>query len=183
MLSMVRSGIGFTVGAVVFYGDVVTAFALALLYGAVGAGVMGVPWLLAVASALVVGVGVWCIVRAVPRSRPLKTRLEGWAYRVDDWIAPPVALPVVPLKPVDPLAFLLERAAAPSVPAPVRESQSTEPRPLTSAELASWKCWRCGETAVEGTHAWEDRGPYQLLSNHALKCPNGHRWTNSTDGG
>ncbi|MFC9916664.1 hypothetical protein [Streptomyces sp. NPDC127197] len=134
-------------------------------------------------SAVVVGVGVWCIVRAVPRSRPLKMRLEEWAVRADDWIAPPVPRPAVAPKPVDHLAFILERAAAPSMPASVPASRSTEPRPLVPYELAGWNCWRCGETAVEGTHAWRDRGPYQLLSNHTFVCPNGHRWDNSTDGG
>ncbi|MFB6881237.1 hypothetical protein ACFCY8_10425 [Streptomyces noursei] len=64
-------------------------------------------------------------------------------------------------------------------------SRSTEPRPLQSYELASWTCPDpdCGRTAAKGTHRWDDRGPYQLLSNHSLECPKGHRWSNSTDGG
>jgi hypothetical protein len=181
MQSVIRNGIAFTTGAVVFYGDVVAAFALALLSGVVGAGVVGLPLAVAVVSAVVAGVGVWCIVRAVPRSRPLKKQLEEWAERVDAWILPSTPRPAVAPRPVDPLAFVLDRAGA--GPAPVRESKSTEPRPLESYELATWKCPWCEQTPVEGTHAWEDRGPFQLLSNHAFTCPSGHKWTNSTDGG
>lgn len=69
-------------------------------------------------------------------------------------------------------------------PALARKSRSTEPRPLSAYELAGREpCWRCGEPPVEGTHAWDDRGDFQLLSTHTFKCPNGHGWTNSTDGG
>ncbi|MEU5298002.1 hypothetical protein [Streptomyces umbrinus] len=181
MKSVIRNGIAFTTGAVVFYADVVAAFALALLSGVVGAGVIGLPLAFAVVYAAAAGVAVWRIARAVPRSRPLKKRLEEWAERVDDWILPSTPRPAVTPKPVAPLAFTLERAAA--GPAPVQESKSTEPRPLKSYELATWKCPWCEQTPVAGTHAWEDRGPFQLLSNHAFTCPDGHKWTNSTDGG
>ncbi|MFJ8676726.1 hypothetical protein [Streptomyces sp. NPDC093589] len=77
----------------------------------------------------------------------------------------------------------LQLAATPTAYTPA--SRSTQPRPMDACELASWKCPDpdCGRTAAKGTHHWDDRGPYQLLSNHALECPNGHRWRNSTDGG
>lgn len=65
----------------------------------------------------------------------------------------------------------------------VAESRSTEPRALASYELADWECPYCEQTAVEGTHAWDDRGPYQLLSVHVLRCPAGHGWSNHNDGG
>ncbi|MFB7211049.1 DUF6919 domain-containing protein [Streptomyces sp. NPDC056255] len=84
--------------------------------------------------------------------------------------------------PVDHTAALL--APRPPRPAPPRASGSTEPRPLMAHELAGREeCWRCGEPPVEGTHAWDDRGDFQLLSIHAFKCAAGHGWTNSTDGG
>lgn len=180
MLPKVRNRIGFVLGALVFYGDVTAAFALALLYGVLGP---RVSWALAATSAVGVAVAAVCFVRAVPRSRPLKRRLEEWAGRLDDWIAPPLVRPAGATKPVDHLAFLLERATAPPVPAPATTSKSTEPRPLADYELAPWTCPTCQQTPVAGTHAWEDRGPFQLLSNHAFTCPDGHRWTNSTDGG
>ncbi|MGW6941363.1 hypothetical protein ACWGF3_20520 [Streptomyces xanthophaeus] len=62
-------------------------------------------------------------------------------------------------------------------------SRSTEPRALASYELADWPCPHCDESAVEGTHAWDDRGPHQLLSVHVLRCPAGHSWSNHNDGG
>lgn len=65
----------------------------------------------------------------------------------------------------------------------VPESRSTEPRALASYELADWRCPHCEEPAIEGTHAWDDRGPRQLLSVHVLRCPAGHRWSNHNDGG
>ncbi|MFJ1742614.1 hypothetical protein ACIOG4_28560 [Streptomyces microflavus] len=71
--------------------------------------------------------------------------------------------------------------AAPAASPPWRG----EPRDLRPYELANWQCpsTGCGRAAAKGTHSWEDRGPYQQLSNHRLECPLGHRWTNSTDGG
>ncbi|MFD3422663.1 hypothetical protein [Streptomyces decoyicus] len=77
--------------------------------------------------------------------------------------------------------FDTSAVTSPATPA----SRTTEPRPLKAYELASWICPEddCGRTAVKGTHHWDDRGPYQLLSNHFLECPEGHRWRNSTDGG
>lgn len=87
-----------------------------------------------------------------------------------------------PLAPVDHVAAL--PAPKPVRPAPARKSRSTKPRPLAAYELAGREpCWRCGEPPVEGTHAWDDRGDFQLLSNHTFKCANGHGWTHSTDGG
>ncbi|MFJ8855684.1 hypothetical protein [Streptomyces sp. NPDC102437] len=74
-------------------------------------------------------------------------------------------------------------ALKPPHPVPTRKSRSTEPRPLAAFELAGRECWRCGEPPVEGTHAWDDRGPFQLLSTHTFTCTNGHGWRNSTDGG
>lgn len=65
----------------------------------------------------------------------------------------------------------------------VPESRSTEPRVLASYELAEWSCPRCEESAVEGTQAWDDRGPHQLLSVHRLWCQAGHSWSNHNDGG
>lgn len=83
--------------------------------------------------------------------------------------------------PVDHVATLLARRPTRSVPP--RVSRSTKPRPLASYELAGREaCWRCGEPPMEGTHAWEDRGDFQLLSNHTFTCTNGHGWTHSTDG-
>lgn len=76
-----------------------------------------------------------------------------------------------------------EPAASTSPAALVAESRSTEPRALASYELADWECPHCEQTAVEGTQAWDDRGPYQLLSVHVLRCPAGHRWSNHNDGG
>ncbi|WP_424864062.1 hypothetical protein [Streptomyces sp. MMS24-I29] len=87
-----------------------------------------------------------------------------------------------PPAPVDHVAALL--APKPARPAPARKFRSTKPRPLAAYELVGREpCWRCGEPPVEGTHAWDDRGDFQLLSNHTFKCTNGHGWTNSTDGG
>ncbi|MEU0630609.1 hypothetical protein [Streptomyces sp. NPDC005989] len=87
-----------------------------------------------------------------------------------------------PPAPVDHVAALL--APKPARPALERKSRSTEPRPLAAYELAGREpCWRCGELPVEGTHAWDDRGAFQLLSIHAFKCAAGHGWMNSTDGG
>ncbi|MEV6421752.1 hypothetical protein [Streptomyces sp. NPDC051662] len=75
------------------------------------------------------------------------------------------------------------RRAATAAPTP--GSRSTDLRPLAWYELSAWLCPapECGLPAASGTHHWDDRGPYQQLSNHALRCPAGHRWTNSTDGG
>ncbi|MFI7087707.1 hypothetical protein ACIBUR_29435 [Streptomyces anulatus] len=75
---------------------------------------------------------------------------------------------------------------APAAPTPATTSPwRGEPRDLQPYELATWACPSagCGRAAAKGTHRWEDRGPYQQLSNHRLECPLGHRWTNSTDGG
>lgn len=66
---------------------------------------------------------------------------------------------------------------------PVAGSRSTEPRVLASYELADWLCPHCEEPAVEGTHAWDDRGPHQLLSVHVLRCAAGHSWSDHNDGG
>ncbi|MCC9708215.1 hypothetical protein E4N62_24920 [Streptomyces sp. MNU76] len=178
MLPKARNRIGFVLGALVFYGDVRAAFTLALLHSALGS---RVSWALAATSAAGAAVAVLFFVRGVPRSRPLKKRLEEWAERLDDWIAPPPVRPPGATKPVDHLAFLLDPATAPPLPAPA--TRSTEPRPLAEHDLATWKCPTCQQTPVAGTHAWDDRGPFQLLSNHAFTCPDGHRWTNSTDGG
>ncbi|MFJ2628980.1 hypothetical protein ACIO6T_37900 [Streptomyces sp. NPDC087532] len=183
LISEIRNAVAFAVGAVVFYADLVAACALGLLYGLVSAEALGLLWALAVMSTAAVGGGVWCILRAVPRSRPLKKRLEGWASRVDDWITQPIAgHPVVPV-PVTHPVLLHGLAPADVAPPPVVPSRSTLPRALEPWELTGWVCWRCGGPAVKGTHAWDDRGPGQLLSNHALECRAGHRWTNSTDGG
>ncbi|MFD6186124.1 hypothetical protein [Streptomyces goshikiensis] len=67
--------------------------------------------------------------------------------------------------------------------AAVAGSRSTEPQALASYKLADWLCPHCGEAAVEGTHAWDDRGPHQLLSVHVLRCAAGHSWSNHNDGG
>ncbi|MFD3920213.1 DUF6919 domain-containing protein [Streptomyces sp. NPDC058595] len=84
--------------------------------------------------------------------------------------------------PVSHVAALL--APKPTRAVPPRASRSTEPRPLASYQLAGREpCWQCGQPPVEGTHAWDDRGDFQLLSNHTFKCANGHAWRHSTDGG
>ncbi|MFF4756359.1 hypothetical protein ACWD5R_39555 [Streptomyces sp. NPDC002514] len=169
--------VAFTVGALLFYADAVAAFVLALLCGVVGLHVM--PWWAAAVPAVAVGAAAWCVGRAVPRSR---LRLEEWALRADHWISPPAPQRSdAEAKPVE--LLVPESTATPRSMTPARASRSTEPRPLKPYELAGWECWRCGQPAVAGTHAWEDRGPCQLLSNHTLRCSNGHRWTNSTDGG
>lgn len=103
-----------------------------------------------------------------------------WSGRIKRWGTPDSVY--FPPAPVDHLAALL--APTPAHPVPPRVSRSTKPRPLASYELAGWEvCQHCGEPPVEGTHAWEDRGDFQLLSNHTFKCTNKHSWTNSTDGG
>lgn len=93
------------------------------------------------------------------------------------------ALPSRPA-PLGHVAALLAPKPTRSVQPQPRVSRSTAPRPLASYELAGREaCWRCGKPPAEGTHAWEDRGDFQLLSNHTFKCTNGHVWTHSTDGG
>lgn len=74
-------------------------------------------------------------------------------------------------------------AGPPATESPVAGSRSTEARALASYELADWQCPHCDETAIKGTHAWDDRGPHQLLSVHVLRCPAGHSWSNHNDGG
>ncbi|QDN54224.1 hypothetical protein [Streptomyces sp. S1D4-20] len=170
LLSAIRNAFAFVVGAVVFYADVVAACALGLLCGPIGAKALGLPWALAVMSAAVVWVGMWCILRAV-------------AIRADGWITQPIAgRPGAPVR-VTPLVVAPEPATATITPPRLVAPRSTLPRALEPWELADWECWRCGRLAVKGTHAWDDRGPGQFLSNHALECHAGHRWTNSTDGG
>ncbi|MEW2635395.1 hypothetical protein AB0903_28060 [Streptomyces sp. NPDC048389] len=109
----------------------------------------------------------------------MKRSLSRWTGWIRRWNAPDTVSR--PPAPVDHLAVLL--AVTPATPRVAAASRSTEPRPLKSYELASWLCPWCEQPAVEGTHAWEDRGPFQLLSNHTFVCGDGHRWRNSTDGG
>lgn len=59
-----------------------------------------------------------------------------------------------------------------------------EPRILTAAEAAIWKCpvTYCQQPAISGRLDWEDRGPFQLISCRTLTCFNGHTWHHETDG-
>lgn len=171
---MVKRAVAVFAASAVFNADTVLAWAAGVVFGVGAYGALGLPWLLAAGMALVVVLGVWRAAGAL--CGPWMMR---WSGRIDRWGNPPAVRRAAAR--VEPLAALLEPVAVRPVPAP--KSQSTGSRPLKSYELAGWECWRCGETAVEGTHAWEDRGPFQLLSKHAFTCPNGHRWTNSTDGG
>ncbi len=159
---------------VVFHADVVLAWVCAVVFSIVAYGVMDLSLWMAASMALVFGLGVW--VASAPLCGGWMSR---WAGRVRRWGAPDTVYR--PPAPVDHLAVLL--AATPTSARVAVPSQSTEPRPLKSYELTSWLCPWCEQSAVEGTHAWDDRGPFQLLSNHAFVCGDGHRWTNSTDGG
>lgn len=181
--SEIRNAAAFSVGAVVFYADVIAGFALGLLYSLFSAKVLGMPWGLVAASAAMIGVGVSCVVRALPRNQPLKRRLEGWALRVDALIAQPIATGRVMPDRVPRSEPVAQLATAETARRSSVTARSTSPRALEPWELPAWKCWRCGGPAVKGTHAWDDRGPGQLLSNHVLTCQAGHGWTNSTDGG
>ncbi|MET9956310.1 hypothetical protein ABZ135_32850 [Streptomyces sp. NPDC006339] len=155
--------------------DVVVAWVCAVVFAVVAYGAMGVALWLAAAMAVVIGVGVWLSVGPL-----CEWRMLSWSARIRRWGAPDTVY--APPAPVDYVAALL--AAKPVRPAPARVSQSTEPRPLKPYELLGKEpCWRCGEPPVEGTHAWDDRGDFQLLSNHTFRCANGHGWTHSTDGG
>jgi hypothetical protein len=90
-----------------------------------------------------------------------------------------------PSRPASPPPLLLSEVlrAWPGPVAPIPHPLSQRPpKPLTTHELANRQCGQCGQTAVSGTHHWDDRGPFQLLSVHTLTCPEGHTWTNSTDG-
>ncbi|MGW2865924.1 hypothetical protein [Streptomyces sp. NPDC001205] len=157
----------------VFHADVVIAGMCAVVFGAGAYAVMGLPLWIAASMALLLGVGVW--VACAPLCGG---RLSRRAAQIRRWGAPDTVAPV----PVDHVAALLASTSARSQGAAL-VSRSTEPRPLKSYELTTWLCPWCNRPAVEGTHAWEDRGPFQLLSNHTFRCGAGHRWTNSTDGG
>ncbi|MFB8442714.1 hypothetical protein ACFC7A_27050 [Streptomyces niveus] len=156
---------------VVFHADVAIVWLCAVAVSSTAYGVMDLaPWT-AGAMALVTALVVWVA------SAPL---CGGWMWRragqIRRWGAPDTVY--WPRSPADPLAP--RPAPAPAV-AP--KSRSTKPRALMPYELANWLCPWCEEPAVKGTHEWEDRGPFQLLSNHTLVCPGGCRWTDSTDGG
>lgn len=169
----VKRSTALLLAAVVVNADVAIACACAVALSAAAYGLMDLPLWMAAAIALVSGPGV-CVASA-----PL---CGGWMWRragqIRRWGAPDTLHR--PPAPVDPLAELLARQPTP-VAAP--KSKSTEPRSLEWYELSTWLCPQCEQPAAEGTHAWEDRGPFQLLSNHRLTCPDGHRWTDSTDGG
>lgn len=169
----VKRSVALFVAVAVFHADVVIAWVCAVVFSIVAYGVMDLPLWVAAAMALVFGFGVWVV------SAPV---CDGWVWRragrIRRWGAPDTVY--WPPAPVDHVATLLVSKPA-SVAAP--KSRSTAPRPLRSYELGTWLCPWCERPAVEGTHAWEDRGPFQLLSNHTFVCGDGHRWTNSTDGG
>ncbi|MGA4844685.1 hypothetical protein [Streptomyces sp. G45] len=175
LLASVRRPVALGLAIVVFHADVVVAWVAGVVFTIVACGVMGLPLVMAAAVALVVGVGVWAA------SAPLCGGwMSDWSGRIRRWGAPDTVY--LPPAPVDHVAALLD--PKPVRPMPPRPSQSTEPRPLKPYELIGKEpCWRCGEPPVEGTHAWDDRGPFQLLSNHTFRCANGHGWTHSTDGG
>ncbi|MER0477044.1 hypothetical protein ABR737_01495 [Streptomyces sp. Edi2] len=175
LLAAVKRPIALAAAVTVWHADVMVAWVAGVLFSIVAYGVLMVPLWMAAAMALVVGLGVWIAAGPLcwgPTSN--------WSVRIRRWGAPDTVYSPPP--PMDHLATLL--AAKPVYPAPERKSRSTEPRPLAAYELVGREpCWRCGEPPVEGTHAWDDRGDFQLLSNHTFKCGNGHGWTNSTDGG
>ncbi|WP_157879007.1 hypothetical protein [Streptomyces sp. CT34] len=173
-MSAWKQPISLVLSIAVFNADAVIAWAAGVMFGIVAYGVLGLPLWLAAVMALVVVLGVWFV--SAPLCGPW---MMCWSGRIRNW-GRPAPVRHVPA-PVDALAALLEPVTGRSVPAP--QSRSTEPRPLESYELGTWECPWCERPAVSGTHHWDDRGPYQLLSNHALECPSGHRWTNSTDGG
>ncbi|MEJ8654907.1 hypothetical protein WKI65_44425 [Streptomyces sp. MS1.AVA.3] len=174
MTGMKRS-VALSAAVVVFHADVVIAWVCAAVFGIVAYGVMDLPLLMVAVMALVVGLGVWVV------SAPLCGGwMWRWSGRVRRWGAPDTVY--WPPAPVDHVAALLAPKPAPALVA-APKSRSTEPRPLTSYELTTWMCPWCEQPAVEGTHAWEDRGPFQMLSNHTFMCGDGHRWRNSTDGG
>lgn len=65
-----------------------------------------------------------------------------------------------------------------------------EVRELTAADLTDAAedgivCPRfdCGEPPESGTHRFDDRGPFQLISVYTYRCGGGHEWTRQTDGG
>lgn len=60
-----------------------------------------------------------------------------------------------------------------------------QPRVLSATEAGIWTCpiTYCGQPAISGTLAWDDRGPNQLISIRTLTCPAGHTWRHETDGG
>lgn len=168
----VKRPIALAAATAAVHADVTIAWAAGTLSGIVAYGVLTVPLWMAAGLALVVVLGVWLT------TNPLCFGLT-WAVRIRRWGAPDTVYSPPP--PADHLAALLD--AKPVRPAPERKSRSTEPRPLAAYELALREpCWRCGEPPVEGTHAWDDRGDFQLLSTHTFKCRTGHSWTNSTDG-
>ncbi|MFD3484925.1 hypothetical protein [Streptomyces sp. NPDC058665] len=174
LLGEAQRAVALALAIVVFNADVVIAWVCAVVFSIVAYGAMDLPLWMAAAMALVVGLGVCAA------SAPLCGGwMWRWSGRIRRWAAPDTVYS--PPAPVDHVAALLARKPTRSVPP--RVSRSTEPRPLASYELAGREaCWRCGEPPVEGTHAWEDRGDFQLLSNHTFTCTNGHGWTNSTDG-
>ncbi|WP_328380699.1 hypothetical protein OHB13_38325 (plasmid) [Streptomyces sp. NBC_00440] len=175
LLAAVKRRIALSAAITVFHADVVVAWAAGVLCSIVAYGGMAAPLWMSAAMAVVVYLGVWLA------AGPLFWGLAAnWSVRIRRWGAPETVYSPPP--PVDHVAELL--ASKPARQVPEQTSRSTEPRPLKPYELSGCQpCWRCGEPPVEGRHAWEDRGPYQLLSNHTFKCRNGHRWTNSTDGG
>ncbi|EPH46888.1 hypothetical protein ABT390_33900 [Streptomyces aurantiacus] len=170
----VRRAVALFAAITVLNADVVIAWGIGVVVSILAYGVMGVPLWLTVAIVLVAGLGIWIAVG------PLCGRgMSVWAGRIRRWGTPDTVY--WPPATVEHVAALLGPQGAAAVSAPA--SKSTQPRPLQSHELASWKCPWCEQPAASGTHAWEGRGPHQMLSNHALICPDGHHWNNSTDGG
>ncbi|MFF4741296.1 hypothetical protein ACFY2W_36245 [Streptomyces sp. NPDC001262] len=159
----------------VYHADVVVACGAAVAYGVVAWQVWEMPGVMATLTALVVAAGVFALAQLFPR----RLLGRGWmaltAWGVRGTRAPAAARPV-------PAPVL---AAVVVMPTVERPSRSTEPRPLAFYELPDWECpvSECGLVASSGTHHWDDRGPFQLLSVHRLQCPAGHRWMNSSDGG
>ncbi|MFJ2709060.1 hypothetical protein ACIO3R_38550 [Streptomyces sp. NPDC087428] len=171
----VKRPVALAAAITVFHADVLVAWVAGVLCSIVAYGVLMMPLLMTGAMAIVVYLGVWFAAGPLCWGPALN-----WSVRIRRWGAPDTVYS--PQPPVDHVAALL--AAPPLRLAPARKSRSTDPRPLAAYELVGREpCWRCGEPPVEGTHAWDDRGDFQLLSNHTFKCRTGHRWTNSTDGG
>ncbi|MFD3330156.1 hypothetical protein [Streptomyces sp. NPDC058701] len=171
----VKRSVALCAAVAVFHADVVIAWVCAVVFGVAAYGVMELPLWMAALMALLLGLGVW--VTCAPLCGGWMSRRAGQLRR---WgAADTVYWPPAPVDHVT--ALLASTPAQARMAAPT--SRSTEPRPLGSYELTSWLCPWCEQAAVEGTHAWEDRGPFQLLSNHTFMCGDGHRWRNSTDGG
>ena len=60
---------------------------------------------------------------------------------------------------------------------------STEPKPLTFLPTDYYYCPRCNELPTTGTHYWKNPNTFYEIHVYNLECPNGHKYTEQTDGG